>query len=488
MSTASEGVTRRIAGNAASLLVSRGAAMAVSFVFGVFVVRMLGVAEFGRYSVLMATYALLTIFVNLGLDSLVVREIARARSSCAPLFGSVLRLKLGSAGLCFFALAAGPAVIEPSRPLAAPLALVGICLLLDALTDSISLVFQGHERFGIPAALGLSGGVVFAGFGTVVLLAGGGVTALIASLAAAKTLQSVASWAAFKTKIEPLGDEGVGAPPRGVGSLIAAATPFFFAKLFYLVYFRIDMLMLDAIVGEESVGYYGAAYKFVNLATAAAGAFAAALFPVMAMSGIADRARFHRLFTDSLRYLTVIGLGIAVVAWYAAHELLVLLFTNSYAPAAPALRVLSWTVVAVFANLVFSNALISLDRERWAVPVGAMAVAANVGLNLLLIPRLAETGAAIATLAAEALVALLYAALLLRGEIASAAGAMAIRLLPCAAVLVLPPLLLREFAWPLPLVVAGSLYAVALYAAGLVRPRDLERLRAMLRGNGGDAS
>ena len=52
--------------------------------------------------------------------------------------------------------------------------------------------------------------------------------------------------------------------------------------LFWVFYFRIDMLMLEWMRGPEAVGQYAAAYKFVELALLGSGLVMASLAPLLA--------------------------------------------------------------------------------------------------------------------------------------------------------------------------------------------------------------
>jgi O-antigen/teichoic acid export membrane protein len=473
-----------IARNAASLLVARGASAVVAFAFGIYVARTLGVAEFGRYSILMAVYALLTICVHLGLESLLVREMARSRSGTGRLFRAALAVKLSFAFLLLALLILAGLVLPAARGFGLPLALIGVVLILDAISDVVVAVFQAHESFTEPSGLGVAGGALFAAIGSALLLSGGRTTSLVAALLAAKALQAAAGLALLARRLGPALRAASPVTPSFALGLLGMALPFFLSKLFAILYLRIDMLMLGGMAGEAPVGLYAAAYKFVNVASAGAAALAAALFPVMAAAAARSPERLRALFGDSMKIMLVAGTLVSALVWAGAERILLGLFGAQYAGGAPAARILGWSIVVLFANLVFSNALLSLGRERQAVGIGALALAVNVGLNLALIPSFGGAGAATATLASELAVAAASAALLARaGLLRLDAGSWG-RFLLAAAALVAPMLVLRGAHVVLAAGAGALLYLAALRLLRVLTAGDLLRLRRLLASPG----
>jgi O-antigen/teichoic acid export membrane protein len=97
------------------------------------------------------------------------------------------------------------------------------------------------------------------------------------------------------------------------------------------------------------------------------------------------------------------GMGLALGTMGASAWVAGILLGPVSAPAAQLLTILaisrSWVVVAYVATA----KLVHGHRERRQLAVALAAVALNVGLNLVLIPRFGATGAAVATIATEAL-------------------------------------------------------------------------------------
>src|SRR5712671_1301218 len=87
-----------VLGNAGWLLAEKALRLALGVAVSGMVGRYLGPEQFGVLNYALALVALFAIFANLGLDALVVREIARNAREREVLLGSAFALKLaGSA-------------------------------------------------------------------------------------------------------------------------------------------------------------------------------------------------------------------------------------------------------------------------------------------------------------------------------------------------------------------------------------------------------
>jgi O-antigen/teichoic acid export membrane protein len=89
-----------------------------------------------------------------------------------------------------------------------------------------------------------------------------------------------------------------------------------------------------------------------------------------------------------------------------ATDLMVTLFGEQYRDAGPVFALLTWGATITFLQVHFGNALLAIgDERRYAIGV-ALAAVAGIGLNLVFIPGLGASGAAISTIVAEVTVIL----------------------------------------------------------------------------------
>ena len=248
-----------------------------------------------------------------------------------------------------------------------------------------------------------------------------------------------------------------------------------------LAYARIDQLFVFAIAGSTAAGLYGAEYRIVEQAHLIPVSVMTTLMPILAAAWTVNRERALRITWLAAEYLTVASLGGLAVSLVVARPLTVLLYGEDFAAAAPALPVLAGAFVFICFGYLTGNLVLIAGLQRRLVAIGLIGLVVNVIGNVVLIPAWGFMGAAWMTLATEAVVVIVTAAMLHRrlGLTLPPLGRMARVVL---AAFVLAALLLAADA-------ARRLAAVLLLLAALAYPAlllalravDLDELRVLLR-------
>ncbi|MGQ0832766.1 MAG: hypothetical protein ACT4OV_13925 [Microthrixaceae bacterium] len=187
--------------------------------------------------------------------------------------------------------------------------------------------------------------------------------------------------------------------------------PLGLAAVLVTIYNRVDVWMLALLASTVDVGTYAAGYRFYEGLVLPATAFGALLVPAVA----ADADRLLELTRRHVRaavLLAAVGAtALAVSAPVVVRLLLGAQFSGSVGP----IRVLA--VAAIPASVMSVIApLASLRARRAGTGILTVGIAAALGLNAILIPWRGPTGAAIAMVATQSLMALCFLAVLIRRE------------------------------------------------------------------------
>ena len=208
---------------------------------------------------------------------------------------------------------------------------------------------------------------------------------------------------------------GVALTPRGLPlwprveralwrRLLREATPLALAYACVSIYFYIDIALLARLSTSSQVGLYDAAYRFMLLGILLPSAIVSSVYAPAAELAASSRERFGELARELLS-LSALLLPLPVIALCADPEgVLRLLYGDAFAGGAPALRWLGAAIALTIASGVVGPLLIAAGQERATLRISLVAAVFNVAANLLLIPWLDAEGAAIATLATEAVV------------------------------------------------------------------------------------
>lgn len=195
-----------------------------------------------------------------------------------------------------------------------------------------------------------------------------------------------------------------------------------------LIYFKVDALMLGFFKGADSidVGIYGASYKIVEVLSAIPSAYLGSAFPVLSLYIATHNQKLYPAFQRSFDFLVLLAVPIVGSIFLLARPIIQvvggeefisassLTFYGQNLTAIPVLQILIWAVGLTFISNLFGYLVLSLGKQRELIFPNFILVLTNVGLNLLLIPRITYLGAAIATVLTESLVIFFTARVLLR--------------------------------------------------------------------------
>ncbi|HEX2092262.1 MAG TPA: oligosaccharide flippase family protein, partial [Longimicrobiaceae bacterium] len=254
---------RLLAANAASLVLAYVLPRACTLLATVAAARILGAAEFGVYATAGAVAVVASIVATVGMQPLLVREVARAPWDAPGLVGAAHLVKAGTVVLMAVVLAATPFLDFPP-PVVAAAVLLGAGYGIGAFVDNLAAYFQGVERMHVWTEASTLLGIVSGGVGIALVVA----THDLLWLCAAPALGQAAAllWLLGRTP------EGVRRPPlpsaAAVAALLRKLAPFALAFLATTLFYRADVLLLSRLRAPEEVGLYGAAYRFLDVAQA----------------------------------------------------------------------------------------------------------------------------------------------------------------------------------------------------------------------------
>ncbi len=376
---------------------------AIDFGFAALMLRVLGPASVGEYTVAIQLMGYFDIFTSFGLNALIMRDVARDRDQSGRYLSDAVTLRL-----LLYALAApvaGVCVLFAHRwlnlgqPGVVAFALLTLSLVPGNLTASLSALFNAWERNEIPALVTVATTLARVILGTAALLLGAGIVGLAAvSLGLNVALVVVFVIATRSTlRVTPTRPNLADLPP-----MIASAYPLFLNLALVTIFFRIDVILLQAFKGSETVGYYNAAYKWLDGFLIVPSTFTFAVFPLLSRYAGQQGNGLRAAYDVSLRILVCLAVPIATVVMFLSGDLILLLGGAAYYPrSALALAILIWFLPFSYVNGLTQYALIALNRQRFVTLAFIIAAAFNVLANYLLIPRFDVYGASAVTVLSE---------------------------------------------------------------------------------------
>lgn len=172
------------------------------------------------------------------------------------------------------------------------------------------------------------------------------------------------------------------------------------------VYTNLDTVMLGFMKSDADVGYYNVVIRIKNVLLGLVTSLGAVLLPRASYyieHGLHEA--FRQISDKAISFVLLISLPIAVFFMSFAKETVLFMAGAAYEPAVvPMLFIMPTIVLIGLTNIMGMQMLVPLGMEKNVLMSEIAGATVDLVLNLLLIPRMASTGAAIGTLAAEAVV------------------------------------------------------------------------------------
>lgn len=482
--TGDEGVTRAgLAGQMSYALVTRVAPKAASALLFITLLRQSGAAAAGALSLAMAFFTVTLLLSSLGLDELVVREVARRPASARVYLVNSIAIRLVSAAAFYSVLAALVVKVMGYDPGTQRVILIQ-CLAIfpESITAAISAIWNGQRLLRSMAIIAVLTSLCQAGVVGLVLWSGMAVEVVVWMLVAISVLGAMLSLA-MTARFEPSAttvDSGPAAIPMSARAslvdvafckgLLRQSGPFAVVIALVSVDAQVDVVFLSAFGSLTDVGTYSAARTIILALSLIPQSFRMAMYPELVKAHAMGREALLRVYRSSWRYLSGAAWPICTGLALAAPGIVAGVYGAQREGIAVPLVILSLHLLVGFLYISATRLLLVAGLQSWLAVWAGIGLAANLLACALLVPAWQATGTAIARSVASLIYfALVEAHVQIRVLPASGGFATGARAMIASAVMALALLPVRDQSWfvvvPLGVVVYG-LARAALERAG----------------------
>jgi O-antigen/teichoic acid export membrane protein len=394
--SAPPGSAERIARNAV-LKVAVHATRLASLVLVVVMARVLGPAEFGKFTFAYALATVLGVALDFGVLPVLTRAVARDPGATAAWWASAATLKLALLGLTGPLFLAVPLLARRPWDTTAAVWLLGLALALQAFVENGVAVFTGVQRIEQELQVRLVEKGVLVAVGFAVLGLGGGLLGVVVAfvLAAAVSL-GLATWLIHR-RLTPLDGWW---RPAGARALARELAPIAQAQFLGFATARLAPVAVALLAGDLAAGHFGAAFRVYDIVIVVPVILVAAVYPELARTPPAH-PRFRALTTQAVEALLLVVWPVALGLVTGASWLVPWVYGPGYLPAAPVLALLGGAVACAMVQHFLGVVFVALDRPGRLRAVATLAFATSVLLTPVLVAGGGAVGGALAVLVVE---------------------------------------------------------------------------------------
>lgn len=177
----------------------------------------------------------------------------------------------------------------------------------------------------------------------------------------------------------------------------------FALNLIISIYVQLNSIMLGFMSGDTAVGLFTAASKLSHMLLGVGSALGTAMLPRMSnLIANGEKEHFVQMYRKSMRFMVGIALPLMIGLIVTAPILIILFAGETYQDAVITLQLISPIILAIsMSNVTGIQILYPMGKVNIVILTTGIGAVVNFLLNLWLIPKYAQDGAAISTTIAE---------------------------------------------------------------------------------------
>jgi O-antigen/teichoic acid export membrane protein len=189
-------------------------------------------------------------------------------------------------------------------------------------------------------------------------------------------------------------------------NILRESYPFAILILLMFFYYRLDAVLLERMLpdGEQEVGIYAQSFRILDAAYMFATLFAGLLLPIFSRM-LKKQEPVEEMVSLSLTLILIPSLLLAAIGLFYPGQVIGLLYHEHTEASSRIFPLLMVAFVFISISYIFSTLLTANRNLRELNLLALFAVIMNLMLNLLLIPRFASRGSAMACLSTQAFIA-----------------------------------------------------------------------------------
>jgi len=384
-----------IAKNTVSVLLGTVVRMASSFILVIFVARHLGSTGMGKFSLILSIFWVFQTIASMNLQSLIVREVAKNKSSASLLFVNASFITLGSSIIITFVMSGFAYIAGYDLDIRISTWIIGAGLLFTSLNmiaqglfvafEKAELVFYGMTvENSIKLAVGIF--ILSQGFGIITLSMVIAFSPILGLVFNVLLINRFIIRLVFKINL------------KMCRSILRYVPTFAGISIFNSFFWNVDILILSKMRSIEEVGLYSAAMRMVGVIKLVMQSYKVAIQPIAAQTFMKSKNDFRDFCMKSLKYIFILSIPVCVGGTVLADPIILLLFGENFAFSANILRIGIWTLIPYGGVLVFASFLIASNNQKTDLKINMLSSIFSVVCGLVLIYFFGYYGSAAAIL------------------------------------------------------------------------------------------
>jgi O-antigen/teichoic acid export membrane protein len=468
---------KNVARNTVFLLSSQIISLLISVLYLKMSMSYLGSTQYGVLTYAQSLTGLFSVVMDLGLTTLVTRDVSRDKSLSKKYLSNVIVIKLMLALLMLGLLFTTVQLRGESQDASYAIYIVAVSVIFTAISQVFYSIFQANERMEYQSYASILNSVMLLVIASAAIYMGLNVLGFaLGLLIASAAVLLYCIWICTHKFVKI----GVGFDLKFWD--IKETIPFGVTAVFGAFFYQIGSVLLDFFKGSDAVGTYNGGFRLFLAVLFVPQVFSSAIFPTMSRFYMTSQDSLRAAFRKFFKYMVILSLPMAVGVTLLADRVLQFMSGDKFSTftgSIMVLQILIWAAVFIFLSNAYGTVASSSNMQRAAMKIAGICMLLNLILNLVLIPEYSFAGVAVATLLTELASLLLYAWICGRAGFRLTLGTIIdlVKVAAASALMALFILVFRDQSLFILVAAAAVVYFVALY---LLRGLDKDDMAILL--------
>jgi len=357
----------------------------------IYVARILGATEYGKFTFAMAFIMLLASFADFGLSQTTTRQLVQEGERD---YSSIISLRSILSMVTIILMVAGSFFITDNYQIRQVIWILGAYMAISNLSEIIFAFFRAHEKMQYEAWAKIMQAIITTGIGIFLILTFPSVQNLGYSYVFASIIALIFILLLFFLRAKVLAikwDKAIWKKyllmtwPLGLTAICAG------------IYTYIDSTMMGAWGQVIQTGWYNAAYKIICIVLIPSTLISQSFYPVMSRGFKESTEKLQRVFNKQMKVTIFLGIPLIAGGIILAPQIVNFFYGASFSPAILAFQFLIIMAGVIFISTVLNQILIVAHQQKKLFLITFIGAMVNIILNIMLIPTLSLYGAALST-------------------------------------------------------------------------------------------
>ncbi len=371
----------------------------LALVFYIIIARKLGSFNFGRYSFAYSFSALFIILMDLGVNTILIRDVARLRQEIKIYVANISVLKFFLSVITWFVIHFTITGLKYPPDVIHIVDLMALIIIGTGILEYICAIFNAFEKMQYEVLLNVINKILFLIFGVGALFAGFSLKGLLRGLIFGYSLTILLGFFLIQKKIVPI---QLSINFKFCQKLLKFSLPVFFSFACLAIYKNLDVVFLSFFHRpEQEIGWYASTVKLGDVLRAIPVLCVGAVFPILSSISLHSREKLEKVTVWLVKFLCLFSIPLAFGTTILSKKIILLIYGGEYLPAAIVLSISIWAFIFVFLNHALMQVMVVIDKQKFNIISSGVALLLNIILNIILIPRFGYLGPAFALIGAE---------------------------------------------------------------------------------------